>query len=302
MKLSEALASLLLVAASGGAGAFTPHQKTTTSWNRATSTRIMMSSLPPPPSEGGSRIPAKKVLTAEDVVGKANAQGTLPGKDGKEEYPKLFTQEIYDDFQSALLKLEKRVKEGPGTLSAAEIDAFQGETGRIVEEMKQYLKNPEARKDEIARTYGAAAGIPSVAEKVETPKVTASAPAQTIPPPVAAAPQPAVAPVALNPAPVTPAPVTTSSPPASGYGITDLSLDEGPAFDGTGIGLAKGTTNTYAIPGMDEMSPEEYRNKLQETISARQAKRREESLKSRGGKIGNANAQSYLDSLSNKGA
>jgi hypothetical protein len=49
------------------------------------------------------------------------------------------------------------------------------------------------------------------------------------------------------------------------------------------------------------MSPEEYRNKLQETISARQAKRREESLKSRGGKIGNANAQSYLDSLSNKG-
>ncbi len=115
----------------------------------------MMSSLPPPPPEGGSRIPAKKVLTAEDVVGKANAQGTLPGKDGKKEgYPKLFTQEIYDDFQAALLKLEKRVKEGPGTLSSAEIDAFQGETGRIVEEMKQYLKNPDERKKEIERTYG----------------------------------------------------------------------------------------------------------------------------------------------------
>jgi len=150
--------------------------------------------------------------------------------------------------------------------------------------------------------YLAAADSPSEAATVEAPKVMASAPAPTTPPPVAAAPQP-VAPVASDPAPVTPAPAatTTSSPPASGYGITDLSLDEGPAFDGTGIGLAKGTTNTYAIPGMDEMSPEEYRNKLQETISARQAKRREESLKSRGGKIGNANSQSYLDSLSNKG-
>jgi len=49
------------------------------------------------------------------------------------------------------------------------------------------------------------------------------------------------------------------------------------------------------------MSAQEYRDKLQETISARQAKRREESLKSREGKIGNANSQSYLDSLSNKG-
>ena len=86
---------------------------------------------------------------------------------------------------------------------------------------------------------------------------------------------------------------------APGYGTTDTSLDEGPAFDGkTGFGLAKGTTNTYAIPGMDEMTPEEYRNKLQESISARQAKRREESLKSRGGMIGNANSQSYLDGLS----
>ena len=37
-----------------------------------------------------------------------------------------------------------------------------------------------------------------------------------------------------------------------------------------GYGLASGTTNTYAIPGMGEMSAEEYRDELQRNISARQ--------------------------------
>ena len=117
----------------------------------------MMSSLPPPPAEGGKRIPTKKVLTAADVIGKANAQGTLPGKDGeKEEYPKIFSEAIYDDFQLALLKLEKRVKEGAESLSAQEIDAFQGETDRIVAEMRLSLKNPEEWQKEVDKTYGAA--------------------------------------------------------------------------------------------------------------------------------------------------
>jgi hypothetical protein len=47
---------------------------------------------------------------------------------------------------------------------------------------------------------------------------------------------------------------------------------------------------------MDEMSAEEYRTKLQETISARQAKRREEAIKS--GIIGNRSSNGYLDTLS----
>jgi hypothetical protein len=105
-----------------------------------------------PPTDDGSGA-AKKVLTAADVVAKAKAQGSLPGEDGAEEYPKLFTREIYDDFQSALLKLERRVKEGPGSLSKEEIDTFQEEADRIVEEMKMFLKNPEERKKEISKTY-----------------------------------------------------------------------------------------------------------------------------------------------------
>ena len=50
------------------------------------------------------------------------------------------------------------------------------------------------------------------------------------------------------------------------------------------------------------MSPEEYRAKLQETISARQAKRREESLRSRDGVIGNRSSSNYLDRLGRGGA
>ena len=81
-----------------------------------------------------------------------------------------------------------------------------------------------------------------------------------------------------------------------GYGVTDTSNDEGPAYDGQGgFGLARGTKNTYVIPGMDEMSPEEYRAKLQESISARQAKRREEAIKS--GVIGNRSSNGYLETL-----
>lgn len=75
------------------------------------------------------------------------------------------------------------------------------------------------------------------------------------------------------------APPPPSSPPAAS-GTAQISAipleDEDRPFDaenpGGGFGLAAGTTNTYAIPGMDEMSPEEYRDKLQETISARQVR------------------------------
>ena len=53
--------------------------------------------------------------------------------------------------------------------------------------------------------------------------------------------------------------------------------------DNVGFGLARGTTNTYVIPNMEEMSPEEYREKLQETISARQVSVRHTTPAGRGG-------------------
>jgi hypothetical protein len=74
-----------------------------------------------------------RVLTASDVISNSNGPAA-PGE--VEEVPKLFSEEIYADFQSALLKLEKRVKEGKGALSLVEVEEFELESGRIVEEMK----------------------------------------------------------------------------------------------------------------------------------------------------------------------
>lgn len=112
----------------------------------------------------------------------------------------------------------------------------------------------------------------------------------------------------VSPTPV--APVTESAPAApvvgsqaqvrKGEKVTDTSNDEeGPSYDGTGgMGLAKGTANTYIIPGMDEMTPEEYRKALQKSVSDRQTRRRE----SREGVVGNRAALQYLDQLGYGGA
>ena len=85
-----------------------------------------MADVPPAAAAG------KKVLTASDVVAKSAARS----EEDAEEVPKLFAEEIYNDFQSALLKLEKRVKDGRGSLTLEEVGEFEGETKRIVEEMK----------------------------------------------------------------------------------------------------------------------------------------------------------------------
>ena len=92
----------------------------------ATSSTIELRALADVPPAG------KKVLTASDVVAKSAARA----EEDAEEIPKLFAEDIYNDFQSALLKLEKRVKDGKGSLTLEEVGEFEGETMRIVEEMK----------------------------------------------------------------------------------------------------------------------------------------------------------------------
>eukprot|EP00585_Thalassiosira_rotula_P001804 CAMPEP_0196135282 /NCGR_PEP_ID=MMETSP0910-20130528/3978_1 /TAXON_ID=49265 /ORGANISM="Thalassiosira rotula, Strain GSO102" /LENGTH=218 /DNA_ID=CAMNT_0041395401 /DNA_START=39 /DNA_END=695 /DNA_ORIENTATION=- len=84
---------------------------------------------------------------------------------------------------------------------------------------------------------------------------------------------------------------TTYAPPKEQEDL-EAEAGEGAA---AGYGLASGTTNTYVIPGMEEMGAEEYRDKLQETISARQAQRRKQAIES--GVIGNRSSSGYLDKL-----
>lgn len=112
---------------------------------------------------------------------------------------------------------------------------------------------------------------------------------------------------APTPAPPAPTPAASMNPAGGGETrqvrqnteVTDTSLDEGPAYDGSGgMGLAKGTANTYIIPGMDEMSPEEYRKALQKSVSDRQSRRHD----NRQGVVGNRAALQYLDTLGWGGA
>ena len=56
--------------------------------------------------------------------------------------PMLFDDNILNDMQSALLKLERRVQEGPGSLSILDVEELSGEMSRIMKEMHQ---NPHRR-------------------------------------------------------------------------------------------------------------------------------------------------------------
>jgi hypothetical protein len=53
-----------------------------------------------------------------------------------DEYPKNFEDKLLADMQSALLKLERRVQEGPGALSLLEVEELDGELSRVIAEMR----------------------------------------------------------------------------------------------------------------------------------------------------------------------
>lgn len=186
-------------------------------------------------ADAGSSPSRTKPMSPEEI----KARMGLPDDD--EEPPKLFSDSLYDDMQQALLTLEKRIKEGPGSLSMLEVEELIGQTQRIVVEMRDF---------EAGRVSG-----------LGTAQIPAAAP-----------PQPVMEVVKSNV-------------------VTDTSDDEGPAYDGKGMGVPKGTRNTYVIPGMEEMSPEEYQAALNESILARQRER--QSL----GGYGNRATWDYLNNL-----
>ena len=160
-----------------------------------------------------------------------------------------------------LLTLEKRAKEGSGSLSLLEAEEFSIMGSRVLKDMK------EKDAERVSGTSSLNTGTAKAA--------TSSSPLSTPPPPVQAVPSEQ--------------PVET----LKSKRVTDTSDEEGPAYDGTGgLGLAKGTVNTYVIPGMDEMSPEEYQQALQESIIHRQAERK------KAGRYGNRSSWDYLNALS----
>lgn len=200
-------------------------------------------------AEAEAAAPKKtKPDSPEELLKRARRAQGLPEDDDDDEHPKLFDDAILDDFQECLLKLERRVKEGPGSLNADEVLEFESAAGRILVDMN-------------GKFNGGGEGAPAPAAAVAAPA------------PVAAA----------------------SNEPD----VIDTSNDEGPAYTGKGgMGLSSETRNTWLIPGMDEMTPEEYQMAIQKSVIARQEKRREEMR----GVIGQRASHQYLDTLGWGGA
>ena len=198
------------------------------------------------PASFSSRQSTRLGITAEEAAQRAGAAASAALKSAPQ--PKLFEDDLLDDMQQCLLKLERRVKNGPGALSLLEVEEFEFATRRILDEMKLNEHN--------------------------RPK-----------------PAPAFPDVQVEDTPPAAAPAVQANKQ-----VMDISNDEGPMYEGKGgMGLAKGTANTYIIDGMDEMSPEEYQKALQKSISDRQAKRVAE------GTYGNRNSNDYLSMLGSTG-
>lgn len=211
-------------------------------------------------------------LTAKDILARARKAVGRPEED-EDEPPKLFDDDLLDDMQTSLLMLEKRVKKGPRSLNQDDVRNLESMLNRIVTEMKNFSENGGEAPENPKKNASAAANV-------ATPNVTNTQGTSPLVTPRNAAPGGEAKPLLQN------------LPAAIGPKNVEHNEEEGEEYKGVGgLGLAKGTTNTYVIPGMDEMTGEEYREALQRSVSERQAKRRYSGL------VGNRSSQNYLDNL-----
>jgi hypothetical protein len=193
-----------------------------------------------------------------------------------EESPKLFDDELLGDMQNVLLALERRVKEGPTSLAPHEVDELAAAVDRIVAEMKSNNNDRQQQSSKPIPTKAQTAAV------VATPPLPISAPSGASTP----------SGHLLHAEPGVISALQASDEDAAAASDLDASDDEGPAYTGRGgMGQPRGTVNTYVIPGMDEMTAEEYQETLQQSIIERQRRRRASGI------VGNLSSTSYLDSL-----
>ena len=85
----------------------------------------------------------------------------------------------------------------------------------------------------------------------------------------------------------------TLDKPVSNTEFHEINDEEGDPYQGEGgMGMAKGTKNTYMIPGMEEMSPEEYRKAIDRSIVDSMNERRKS-----GKPLGAQSSDNYLNNL-----
>ncbi|CAJ1954560.1 unnamed protein product [Cylindrotheca closterium] len=202
--------------------------------------------------------------TSADILARARKAA---GVEEEQEEEKIFDDALLEDMQQCLITLETRVKEGAGSIPLLEIEQLQAMATNILTEMK-------AKENERLATLssGSAPAAAAVAAAAVPPQQLEGSVVSEVSAPAAPAAQ-----------------VASTSESAE---VANTSEDDGPAYEGKGgMGLAAGTANTWVIEGMDSMSPEEYQEAIQASISARQAARKES------GVYGNRNSNDYLNTL-----
>ena len=158
----------------------------------------------------------KKKLSVADIMASGNKQVEQDGP-GEVKASDNFSEGILADMQSCLKKLEQRAKEGPGSLSMSDVTDLESAMGRIVADLDLKLQQGASSAD-----AGSAA-----ADNESVSTVSKTKPAAEIH--------------------VTP-PAATDDDAEEKPVVQDTSMDDTPAYTGTGgMGLAKGTTNTYII-------------------------------------------------------
>jgi hypothetical protein len=201
-------------------------------------------------------------MSPDEILAQQREKQGLPEID---EHPKLYSDELLEDMKQILRVLERRVRDGQGSISRLEVEEFVAMSNNVVVEMKQkeFERLVEASSPAASSS---ATSISSPAASTTVSEVSTNAPTAT---------------VGNTP------PITADN--EDSYHPTQ----EGPDYDPSGGqgSIPRETTNTYIIPGMDEMSPEEYRKELQKTISARQSTRKSTGI------TGNQNTWDYLNNL-----
>jgi len=202
----------------------------------------------------------RKPLGPNDILAQQRAKQGLPDPD---KHPKLYSDDLLDDMKEVLLILEKRVQGGQGSIGAAEVEKFVAMSSNILVEMKQ-------KEYERLNAPSSTPASVSTSDSGTTTDTTSTISSKEL---------------------------TNTGEESTNEANTEEVYEpevEGPDYDPAGGqgSLPKDTTNTYIIPGMDEMSPEEYQKALQQSIIDRQNQRKST------GTYGNRNTWDYLNNLS----
>ena len=168
--------------------------------------------------------------------------------------PMLFDDLMLKDMQTALLIMEKRATEGPGSLLLSDVEQLDALLLKILKEMRQnqHLKPRRPVRSEQSSVAASSEEITTSSRKAEIP---------------------------------TPRPVETV---AAAPKVIDMDT---PDDDDESFGTSGETTNTYIIPGMDQMTAAEYQYELQKAVIEKQNMRR------RSQTTGNRSSWDYMNQL-----